>query len=68
MEIGENTKLTFDLKTIAIIIGVVVSVSFTYFTLESKIDRAMEEPNKISRIEFQYKRLVRTSIEQVEKM
>lgn len=67
--VGENTKLTFDLKTIFLIIGIVASVSFTYFTLESKIDQAMVEPKPdVTRMEFTYKdELVRSSIEQVEK-
>tara|TARA_B100001094_G_C18189694_1_gene806264 strand:+ start:2958 stop:3284 length:327 start_codon:yes stop_codon:yes gene_type:complete len=67
--VSENTKLTFDLKTISLIIGVVISVSFTYFTLNSKIDKAMVEPAPdVTRMEFNYKdELVRSSIEQVEK-
>ena len=67
--VGESTRLTFDLKTIVLIIGVAVSISFTYFTLEAKIDRAMVEPAPdVTRMEFNYKdELVRTSIEQVEK-
>ena len=36
-EIGEQTKVTLDLKTLGIIIGGVISLSSMYFILQSDI-------------------------------
>ena len=44
MELNENTQVKLDLKTIAILVGGVLSVASTYFTLQGKID---ELNNKI---------------------
>ena len=43
-QIGENTKVTLDLKTIGIIIGGAVSLATMYFTLKSDIALAKELP------------------------
>jgi len=63
-QIGENTKVTLDLKTIGIIIGGVVSLATMYFTLKSDIALAMEKPDPvISRTEYDLKdELVRQTI------
>jgi hypothetical protein len=41
-QIGEDTKITIDLKTIGLIIGGAVSLATLYFTLQADIARAME--------------------------
>ena len=52
-EINEGTKLTLDLKTIGMIVGFTVMLATTYFTLQSQIQRAMEEPKpEITKIEY----------------
>ena len=63
-EIGENTKVTLDLKTIGIIVGGAVSLALMYFTLQSDIARAMELPEPvIDRIEYDLKdELIRQTI------
>jgi hypothetical protein len=63
-QIGENTKITLDLKTISIIIGGVISLATMYFTLKSDIALAMEKPDPvISRTEYDLKdELVRQTI------
>ena len=63
-EIGENTKVTLDLKTIGIIVSGAVSLALMYFTLQSDIARAMELPEPvIDRIEYDLKdELIRQTI------
>lgn len=67
-EINEGTKLTLDLKTIGMIVGFTVMLATTYFTLQSQIQRAMEEPKpEITKIEYEYKDLlVRETVERLE--
>jgi len=36
-QIGEDTKITLDLKTIGLIIGGAVSIALLYFTLQAEI-------------------------------
>tara|TARA_R100001594_G_scaffold6565_1_gene18531 strand:+ start:78 stop:353 length:276 start_codon:yes stop_codon:yes gene_type:complete len=64
--ITENTAFKTDFKTLAIVIGMVVSVSSTYFTLKADIDenkKALEKGNWVSATEYQLKdELVRTTI------
>ena len=43
-EIGEQTKVTLDLKTIGTIVGFTIALATTYFTLKSEISLAMELP------------------------
>ena len=66
MKIGESTNLTLDIKTIAIIIAMAVSVSGTYFTLKADIEenkKALEDGNWVSSTEYDLKdELVRSTI------
>ena len=63
-QIGEDTKVTLDLKTIGLIIGGAVSLATLYFTLQSDIARAMELPEpEISKVEYELKdELIRNTI------
>lgn len=63
-QIGEQTKVTLDLKTIAMIIGFVISLSTMWFTLKADIALAMERPEPtIERVEYDLKdELVRQTI------
>jgi len=64
--LSEKSQFTLDLKTIAIVIGMAVSVSSTYFTLKADIDenkKALEKGNWVSATEYNLKdELVRTTI------
>tara|TARA_R100000700_G_scaffold743_2_gene1944 strand:+ start:4102 stop:4389 length:288 start_codon:yes stop_codon:yes gene_type:complete len=64
--LSEKSQLTLDLKTIAIVIGMAISVSSTYFTLKADIDenkKALEKGNWVSATEYNLKdELVRTTI------
>ena len=66
MKLSEKSEFTLDLKTIAIVIGMAVSVSSTYFTLKADIDenkKALEKGNWVSATEYNLKdELVRTTI------
>ncbi len=66
-EIGEQTKVTLDLKTIGTIVGFTIALATTYFTLKSEISLAMELPKpEISSVEFKYKdELIRSNVEKV---
>jgi len=63
-QIGEETKVTLDLKTIGMIVGFVVSLSTVWFTLKSDIARAMVLPEPvIERVEYDLKdELIRQTI------
>jgi len=63
-QIGEQTKVTLDLKTIGMIVGFVVSLSTMWFTLKADIALAMERPEPvIERVEYDLKdELVRETI------
>jgi len=63
-QIGEETKVILDLKTMGIIIGFALSLSSMYFVLKADIARAMELPEPtIERIEYDLKdELVRQTI------
>jgi hypothetical protein len=63
-QIGEDTKVTLDLKTIGLIIGGAVSLATLYFTLQADIARAMELPEPvIDRVEYDLKdELIRQTI------
>ena len=55
-QIGENTKVTLDLKTIGMIIGFVLTLAGMWFTLQADIALAMEQPEPvISRTEYDLK-------------
>ena len=64
MKINENSQFTLDLKTIAMIIGFVVSLSATYYTLMAEVEIAKTLPEMpISEKEFELKdKLIRASI------
>jgi len=63
-QIGEDTKVTLDLKTIGIIVGGVISLASMYFVMQSDIALAMTLPEPtISRTEFDLKdELIRGTI------
>ena len=68
-QIGENTKVTLDLKTIGMIIGFVLTLAGMWFTLQADIALAMEQPEPvISRTEYDLKdELVRQKIMDTQK-
>jgi len=63
-ELSEKTKITLDLKTIGLIIGMVISLSSMYFIMQSDIALAKELPRpEISKMEFDMKdELIRQTI------
>ena len=63
-KLGEDTKVTLDLKTIGMIVCFAVSISSMYFVLQSDIAKAMELPlPTIERIEYDLKdELIRQTI------
>tara|TARA_R100001443_G_C3247053_1_gene152244 strand:+ start:290 stop:577 length:288 start_codon:yes stop_codon:yes gene_type:complete len=63
-QLGEDTKVTLDLKTIGLIIGGVVSLASMYFVMQADIARAMELPEPvIDRVEYDLKdELIRQTI------
>ena len=63
-QIGENTKVTLDLKTIGIIIGGVISLASLYFIMQADIAEAKELPRpEISKLEYDLKdELIRATI------
>ena len=63
-QIGEETKVTLDLKTIGLIVGFVISLSTMWFTLQADIAQAMELPAPvIDRVEYDLKdELIRQTI------
>ena len=63
-EIGEDTKLTLDLKTIGIVIAGAVSLALMYTDLNSEIDVAKELPKpELTRTEYDLKdQLIRETI------
>ena len=63
-QIGEDTKVTLDLKTIGLIVGFTVSLCSMYFVLQSDIAKAMELPKpEVTKTEFTYKdQIIRDAI------
>jgi len=63
-QIGEETKVTLDLKTIGMIVTFVITITGMYFALQSDIARAMELPEpEISKVEYELKdELIRNTI------
>lgn len=63
-QLGENNKVTLDLKTIGMIVGFAISLSSMYFVLKADIAKAMELPEPvIERVEYDLKdELVRQTI------
>lgn len=64
MKINEKSEFTLDLKTIILVVGGVISLSATYFTLQAEIEEAKKLPlMPISEKEFELKdKLVRQTI------
>lgn len=63
-QIGEDTKVTLDLKTIGMVVAGAVSLAAMYFTLQKEIEIAKELPEPtISRTEYDLKdQLIRETI------
>lgn len=63
-QLGEDTKITLDLKTIGMVIAGAVSLAAMYFTLKKDIELAKELPEPtISRTEYDLKdQLIRETI------
>ena len=63
-QLGENTKVTLDLKTIGMVVVGAVSFAAMYFTLKKDIELAKELPEPtISRTEYDLKdQLIRETI------
>ena len=63
-QIGEDTKVTLDLKTIGLIVGGVTSLASMYFVMQADIALAMTLPEPtISKIEWELKdELIRNTI------
>lgn len=62
--ISENTEVTLDIKTIALVVGGAISFAGLYFTLKKEIELAKELPEPaITRTEYDLKdQLVRETI------
>lgn len=55
-QIGEDTKITLDLKTLGMVVAGVVSLAGMWFALQADIEEAKELPEpQIQRIEFEMK-------------
>jgi hypothetical protein len=69
VELGEQTKVTLDLKTIGMIVGFAVSLSSMYFILQADIAKAMVLPlPSIERVEYDLKdELIRQTIMDTQK-
>jgi len=63
-QIGEDTKITLDLKTIGMIVAFTVSLAGMYFTLKADIAYAATQPEPvIERVEYDLKdELIRQTI------
>ena len=63
-KISENTEVTLDLKTIALVVSFTVSIVGLYFTLQKDIELAKELPEpQVTRTEYDLKdQLVRETI------
>tara|TARA_R100000458_G_C8255655_1_gene231803 strand:- start:397 stop:669 length:273 start_codon:yes stop_codon:yes gene_type:complete len=64
MKINEKSEFTLDLKTIIMVVGFIIGLSTTYFTLRAEIDIAKTLPKlPISEKEFELKdELIRSTI------
>lgn len=69
MKLGEDTQVTLDLKTVAIIVSFIVTVVGMWFALQADIQEAKELPApEISRTEYDLKdKLVRETIMNTQK-
>ncbi len=68
-QIGEDTKLTLDLKTLGLIVGGFVSLASLYFVMQADIALAMKMPEPvIDRVEYDLKdELIRQTIMDTQK-
>tara|TARA_R100001440_G_scaffold1340_1_gene4440 strand:+ start:2290 stop:2595 length:306 start_codon:yes stop_codon:yes gene_type:complete len=70
-QIGEDTQVQLDLKTIGMIVGGAIALAGMYFTLQSDIKELQNQANPeefVKKMEFQLKdELIRTTIIQIEK-
>ena len=70
-QIGEDTQVQLDLKTIGMIVGGVIALASMWFTLQSDIQALQNQNNPeefVKQMEFQLKdELIRTTIIQIEK-
>ena len=67
-QIGEDTKVTLDLKTIGMIVGFTVTIASMYFVMQADIAEAKELPKpEISKTEYELKdELIRNTILQTQ--
>ena len=63
-QIGEDTKVTLDLKTIGMIVAFIITIAGRWFTLQADIAQAKELPIPvIDRVEYDLKdELIRQTI------
>lgn len=63
-EIGENTKITLDLKTIGLIVAGIISLVGMWFALQADIEEAKELPDpEVTRMEYDLKdQMIRETI------
>lgn len=68
-QIGEDTKITLDFKTIGMIVGFVITLSGMWYTLQADIQEAMVKPEPvIDRVEYDLKdELIRQTIMDTQK-
>ncbi|QDP63635.1 MAG: hypothetical protein Unbinned3987contig1001_11 [Prokaryotic dsDNA virus sp.] len=64
MKLNEKSEFTLDLKTIIMVVGFIVGISTTYFTLKAEVELAKTLPKMpISEKEFELKdELIRKTI------
>lgn len=67
-KISESTNVTFDLKTIGLILGGAISIALTFFTLQSGVAQNTNDikelkDSSVNSTEFKYKdELIRSTI------
>ena len=70
-QIGEDTQVQLDLKTIGMIVGGAIALAGMWFTLQSDIKELQNAQNPeefVKKMEFQLKdELIRTTVMQIEK-
>ena len=70
-QIGEDTQVQLDLKTIGMIVGGVIALASMWFTLQGDIKELQNQQNPeefVKKMEFQLKdELIRTTVMQIEK-
>ena len=70
-QIGEDTQVQLDLKTIGMIVGGAIALASMWFTLQGDIKELQNQQNPeefVKKMEFQLKdELIRTTIIQIEK-